>query len=153
MQDIIFNHRDRSAAATLQHNVSVRNTIGLHPLSASMSLAMTHFAIGAGLMQLALLALDPSVRYRESLIVASGLWALVPDLHYVVPVFNEQLSQIKASILGNLFWFHAALDSFRQGRGTRGEAALALLFLVVATVVSEWVRTSRDRSGSGPDST
>lgn len=112
-----------------------------------MSLALTHFALGAGLMQLVLAVVSPSIRYRESLVVLSGVWALVPDLHYVSPVFRGPLSAIKHTALGNLFWFHAALDAARQGEGTRQGAALALGFLLVSTALSEWLRAS----GRAPD--
>jgi hypothetical protein len=113
-----------------------------------MSLALTHFAVGAGLMQLLLVIPRSSirVRYRESLVVASGMWALVPDLHYVSPVLRGSLSGLKFTVFGNLFWFHAFLDSLHQGEGTRAGAALAVGFLLVSTAVSEWIRaTRRDR--------
>jgi hypothetical protein len=105
-----------------------------------VSLALAHFAVGAGLMQLVLAVLQPSIRYRESLVVASGVWALVPDLHYVAPVLQGPLSQIKYTIFGNVFWFHAFLDALHRGEGTRTEAALALGFLLVSTVICEWRR-------------
>jgi len=113
-----------------------------------MSLAVTHFAVGAGLMELLLLFRSP-IRYRQSLVVASGMWALVPDLHYVSPVLRVPLSQLKSTIFGNLFWFHAFLDSLHQGRGTREGAALALLFLLASTVMSEWIRARQ--SGRDPN--
>jgi hypothetical protein len=116
-----------------------------------MSLALTHFAVGAGLMQLLLLLPRSPLRFRESLVVASGMWALVPDLHYVSPVLRGPLSAIKFSMLGNLFWFHAFLDSLVQGEGTRGGAALALGFLLVSTAVSERVRASRPARGADAD--
>lgn len=108
-----------------------------------MSLAVTHFALGAGLMQLVLVLAQSRIRYRESLVVLSGLWALVPDAHYVSPVFQGPLSQIKFTVVGNLFWFHSFLDSVQQGEGTRRGAALALGFLLACTALSERLRASQ----------
>lgn len=110
-----------------------------------MGLAITHFALGAGTMQLLLGAAAPGYRYRQSLVVVSGLWALVPDLHYVSPILQGPLSQIKFSVLGNAFWFHHALDSLHPGRGTREMAAVMLAFLTVATVFVNYINSNGEQ--------
>jgi hypothetical protein len=115
-----------------------------------MGLAITHFALGAGMMQLLLEFVAPDHRYRQSVVVASGLWALIPDLHYVSPVLQGPLSQLKFSVLGNVFWFHHALDSLHAGRGTRGIAAVMLTFLLVVTVSVNYVDVRRSSEGSEP---
>lgn len=104
-----------------------------------MSLALTHFAIGAGGMLLVLAAVRPRTRYRSSIIVASGVWALVPDLHYVIPGTNDPLQGLKFSVLGDLFWFHQTLDGVHVGRGTRSGAVFAVLFLAAAAVTADLV--------------
>lgn len=101
-----------------------------------MGLALTHFALGAGVMQLILAFVAPDLRYRQSIVVLSGCWALIPDLHYVSPIFRS-LSEIKFTILGNVFWFHRFLDGLHQGRGTRRMAAVMLVFLLLTTIFSD----------------
>jgi len=110
-----------------------------------MSLGLTHFAVGAGAMALVLAVVAPTVRYRAGAMVASGLWALVPDVHYVVPGENPLLFGLKHTVVGNLFWFHGAMDAAETGRGSRGMAGLALGFLVVAVLLLEARRYLAER--------
>lgn len=101
-----------------------------------MSLALTHFALGAGGMLLLLAAFRPRCQYQQILVVASGVWALVPDLHYLFPTTDVFFTRIKFSIFGDLFWLHRTLDGLHQGRGTRGGAFVAILFLAVTAVIA-----------------
>lgn len=81
-------------------------------------------------------------RYGRTLVVASGLWALVPDLHYLVPDWSAQTGGASLTVLGDVFWFHRTLDGLVTGRGTRPNAALALGFLCVTAFL---VDTLTDR--------
>lgn len=107
-----------------------------------MGLALTHFALGAGGMQLILYVVAPEFRYRQSLVIASGLWALLPDIHYVLPVYKASLSELKFTVVGDLFWFHRALDALHPGRGTREMAAVMVMLLLFTTAVVEWRESS-----------
>lgn len=101
-----------------------------------MSLAITHFAVGAGVMLLLQPLLFPNLRYRRSLVVASGLWALVPDVFYVVPGLAD-VFVAEFAAYGNVFWFHTYMDGIVMGRGTRPNAALALVFLTACAIAGD----------------
>lgn len=103
-----------------------------------MSLAVTHFAVGASLTLLLVWFLVPSCRYLGSVGVLGGIWSLVPDLHYVSPVHVTELRGIKHSVWGDVFWFHRTMDGWTQGRGSRGTAGLAILLLLGVMVFVEW---------------
>jgi len=104
-----------------------------------MSLAVTHFAFGAAMTVLLVWAVAPGHRYRTTLVVLGGLWALVPDLHYVLPPgLGGAIRNIKRTVFGDVFWFHATMDGLVQGEGTREGAAVALGFLLLTVIFSEW---------------
>lgn len=107
-----------------------------------MSLAVTHFAIGATLTAILVWLVAPTYRYRGSLTVAGGIWALIPDFYYVSPMFFDKLRGIRQSAFGNVFWFHQYLDSLVKGRGSRRTAGIAIGVLLVVIVFVEW----QDRS-------
>jgi len=107
-----------------------------------MSLAITHFAIGATLTAILVWLVAPTYRYRGTLTVAGGIWALVPDFYYISPVFFSELRGIRGSPLGNVFWFHRYLDSLVKGRGSRRTAGVAIAVLLAVVVFVEW----QDRS-------
>lgn len=111
-----------------------------------MGLALTHFAVGAILMQLILLGIAPGHPYRRSLVIVSGCWALLPDLHYVSPVYRDALSQLKFTVFGDLFWFHRFLDAAEPGRGSRTTAAVAVVLLLVITLLVDRFETGATRS-------
>lgn len=116
-----------------------------------MSLGLTHFAIGAAGMLLLQPLLCPTVRFKRTLVVASGLWALVPDLHYVIPTFPDVFNGPRA-VYGNAFWFHTFLDGVVQGRGTQRNAAIALALITAAAIVGDSGLLDR-RRWIGGDST
>jgi len=104
-----------------------------------MSLAITHFAVGAASTLLLVWVTDVGTQYRASLATGGGLWALVPDAHYLFPSpYADPFVGIKHLIVGDLFWFHATLDGMVQGRGTRTGAAISLLLLFSVAVSTEW---------------
>lgn len=108
-----------------------------------MSLAITHFAFGAAMTALLVWVLAPGHRHRTTLIVLGGLWALVPDLHYILPPrYAESFQGIKHTVVGDVFWFHATFDRLVQGEGTRVGGAVALGFLLVVVFATEWMGPS-----------
>lgn len=105
-----------------------------------MSLAVTHFAFGAAMTTGLVWTVAPKYPHRMTAAVLGGLWALVPDLHYILPPgYTGAARSIKESVFGDLFWFHATMDGLVQGEGTREGAAIALGFLLVVVAVSEWL--------------
>lgn len=111
-----------------------------------MSLAITHFALGAGTMLVCQALLWPATRTPRVLVVASGLWALVPDLHYVLSGVDNLLIGRELRVLGNVFWFHAVMDGLHQGRGTRSGAAVALGYLLACAIVADLIDGRRRRA-------
>ena len=75
-----------------------------------MSQALAHFAIGAMRMTL-LLALAPvRVRFKQTLILLGGIWALLPDIYQLAPTYTTWMEVIHDSTAGNLFWLHWMFD-------------------------------------------
>jgi len=104
-----------------------------------MSLAITHFTVGASLTTLVVWATGVGASYRLTLAVGGGLWALVPDLHYVLPpAYAARAAGLDQTALGDLFWFHATLDGIVIGRGTRLGAAVGLCLLLSVASAVEW---------------
>lgn len=102
-----------------------------------MSLAITHFAVGAGTVLLVQSLFFPDVRFPRVLVILGGLWALVPDLHYVLSSVDPLLVGREFRALSNVFWFHPVLDGLHPGRGTRGGAALGLGYLLCCGIVAD----------------
>lgn len=103
-----------------------------------MSLAITHFVIGAGLTALLVHLAFPWVRYRQTWIILGGIWALVPDLHYISPVFTDELAGIKSTVFGDVFWFHAFLDGLYKTDNSRELAGVTIAFFLVVTFLLEF---------------
>jgi hypothetical protein len=75
-----------------------------------MSFAIAHFAIGAAFMTVVLGVFAPRFRLRGTLIMASGIWALIPDLKEIAPTYVEHFDVVFDTFPANLFWFHGTLD-------------------------------------------
>ena len=102
-----------------------------------------------------LLLVDLEERYDFLLMFASGLWALVPDIGWVLlrvdlvgaaviwkTVFN--------SILGNLFWFHPILDAAEpDSRVIELTGAFVLIVLAVGIyyLANDWNPTGTTQPG------
>jgi hypothetical protein len=101
-----------------------------------VSLAITHFAVGAALTALVLTYLVPGARYPRVLSGVGGGWAMVPDVHWVSPVAAETLKGAHGSPLVNLFWFHQALD-VADPTDSKAVAAVSLAGLLLVTALVE----------------
>ncbi len=103
-----------------------------------MSIAIAHFALGAGVTTLAVAFLLPNVPFPRTVILAGGGWAMVPDFHWVSPVAADRLREIhQSSPLTDLFWFHRTLDALDPG-DSKTVAAGFLAFFLAATALAEW---------------
>jgi hypothetical protein len=85
-----------------------------------MSLALTHFAVGGILTTILVLYVLPPTEYSRSVVLFGGIWGMIPDGHWVSPVYHAQLHALHGSDLANLFWMHKTLDAidtavFRYG--------------------------------------
>jgi hypothetical protein len=100
-----------------------------------VSLAVTHFAVGAALTALVATYLVPGSRYPRLLSGVGGVWAMLPDGHWVSPVATGTLKRLHGTHLMDLFWLHHSLDRLDAGDSKLVAAgALALLLAVTALV-------------------
>ncbi|MFB6189287.1 MAG: hypothetical protein ABEI57_05340 [Halapricum sp.] len=99
-------------------------------------MAIAHFAFGSALTILALTYLVPNVPYPRVLALLGGIWAMIPDAHWISPVFESQLDALHGSAWANVFWFHRALDR-TDTTDSKTVAVAFLAVLVVATVLAE----------------
>jgi hypothetical protein len=124
-----------------------------------MSFAITHFAVGAAAATLVLGVFAPRSRLKGTAIMASGIWAMIPDLELVAPTYAEQFDVVYALSSTNLFWFHGTLDVLDPSDSPT-VAAVAVGVWLATTVLVElggylWAtladrRTRRTDHGLGP---
>jgi len=99
-----------------------------------MSLAITHFAVGAACTAVVLTLLVPRVPFQRTLVVAGGIWGMVPDAWRFLPgTAGGYAHEFHRLPLANVFWFHNALDRADVGDSTLlGGVLVAGLLLVTA---------------------
>jgi hypothetical protein len=108
--------------------------------------ALVHFAVGLTGGLLVLLFVDWPPRREFLFTFGSGVWALVPDGHWMLTEFGLDgpatvWKSLHTTALANLFWFHRFLDGHETGRGKlEMGASLLLLFVAVALyyVANDW---------------
>lgn len=100
-----------------------------------MSTALAHFTFGATLTTLLVTYLIPCVRPRP-LILLGGVWATLPDVWRIMPLYRFEMRIFHASPWADVFWFHATLDRVDPMDSQRFAFAMLLIFLVV-TVSAE----------------
>ncbi|MFC6823398.1 hypothetical protein [Halopelagius fulvigenes] len=116
-----------------------------------MSLAITHFVVGATVTMLVVTFFLPRVRFPRTLMVLGGLWAMIPDLNKIVPGLGF-VDAVHDSAWANVFWAHHFLDTVDPSDTTKAAVvALAAFFLVslVAEGVGYHLRFSKPASGGG----
>lgn len=104
-----------------------------------MSMAITHFALGAGLTTLVVLVCMPPVWFSRTLSLLGGVWAMVPDAHWLSPIAYRRLAALDASMWADLFWFHRTLDRL-DPTDSKATAGVCIAFFVAATVCTEFWR-------------
>ncbi|WP_082223254.1 hypothetical protein [Halosimplex carlsbadense] len=117
-----------------------------------MSLAITHFAVGAACTAVVLM-LVPRVPFQRTLVVCGGIWAMLPDAWRFLPTSGARYAhEFHATPLANVFWFHNALDRADVGDSqATGVALLAVFLLVTATVEYRDYRTPEPVREALPD--
>ncbi|MDL0125606.1 hypothetical protein PNQ92_09315 [Halobacterium salinarum] len=115
-----------------------------------MSMAITHFAIGGTLTALAALYLLPPTRYARTLVLFGGVWGMLPDIHWVTPVYAAEIKALHSSVFANVFWLHETLDVL-DPTDSRLVGALSLaVFLVTVSLGDHWAYTTRERAADSP---
>lgn len=112
-----------------------------------MSLALTHFVFGALCATLLVSYLLPNRNYPRTIIIASGIWAMLPDFHWVVPIFEAQFRAGHGSVLANIFWFHQLFDLADPADSHRLAAVLLGVLLLVTLLAEEREYTPDERFG------
>ncbi|TYL36410.1 hypothetical protein CV102_22560 [Natronococcus pandeyae] len=103
-----------------------------------MSLVLTHFAVGAIATAILVHLFFPSLRYKMTVIVGGGIWALIPDLHGITPVYTDVFYALDTSRWADLFWFHRTMDRLEVGAGSPRVALVFAGALVIIVALGEW---------------
>jgi hypothetical protein len=71
------------------------------------------------------------------IVVGGGTWALVPDVHWVVPVGERVLYSFHSSVWAEAFFLHRTIDRLDpwNSRPVAGLSVCLLLFVVVVVEV------------------
>jgi hypothetical protein len=101
--------------------------------------AIVHFTVGLTGGLLVLLFVDWRQSREFLFTFASGVWAMVPDGHWMLSEFGIDApaaawKAVHGTPLVNVFWFHHFLDEHETGRNNL-EAGVSLLLLFVAVGV------------------
>lgn len=111
-----------------------------------MSLAIAHFAIGGTCTALVAFYLLPPTRYARTLVLLGGVWGMVPDIHWVIPIYAPELKALHTSVFTNVFWFHQTLDVV-DPTDSYMLAALALgAFIITVGLGDHWTYRTDERS-------
>lgn len=118
-------------------------------------MALAHFAFGSALTVVVVTYLLPNVSYPRALALLGGGWAMVPDAHWVSPLFESELYALHQSALADAFWFHRTFDAL-DTTDSKAVAAGMVALLLVATVLAERrqyraLRVVRERVDPEPD--
>lgn len=96
---------------------------------------ITHFALGLLVAVLFVIPLVDSLN-ESTVLVVSGLWALVPDIGH----FITELSFLHDSLWANVFWLHPTLDAIETAH-PYAEATVVLSTLTFAVALVERRKT------------
>ncbi|ELZ01831.1 hypothetical protein [Natrialba asiatica] len=103
-----------------------------------MAPALVHFLAGATLVLFgaAPLAVRGHLAGRHLWLVAvGGLWGMIPDSHYITPVFRPELAALHRTHWGDLCAFHYALDQPPIATRELESIAVAVASFLVAITV------------------
>jgi len=101
--------------------------------------ALVHFSVGVACGLLVLTAVDLRPRVEFPLAFASGVWALVPDGHWMLSEVGlagpaSVWKAFHATAVANVFWLHRLIDLSETAR-PKLEQGIALAGLLVAVTV------------------
>lgn len=111
-------------------------------------MAIAHFAVGVtGTVVLCRLFAADLLR-SPTVFVAGGLWAVLPDAHWVLPVGVEPVWRLHHSPVANLFWAHRWIDGIDPSNSRRF-AALTIAVMCVVVFVGDLSQRYRTEPRSG----
>lgn len=117
-----------------------------------MSLAIGHFAFGGILTTFVILYLLPPTKYSRAWVLLGGLWAMLPDLHWVSPIYGTPLRQFHDTEAANVFWIHRSLDVIDPHDSKLIAAVLIGLFIGSAFVADQWEYATTEQAPTKSDS-
>ena len=80
---------------------------------------------------LAITLLVPTVWYPRTLVMLGGGWAMLPDVHWISPVWQAELHALHgSSVWVDVFWFHRTLDRLDPGDSKLVAAGFLACFLL-----------------------
>lgn len=103
-------------------------------------MAIAHFAVGTMATALLLALAAPRLLHSPTVLVAGGVWAMVPDVHHVLPTGSELVRSFHMSVWSNAFWFHHYLDRIDPENSRPFAGALVLGLLVVLAACELFAR-------------
>ena len=115
-------------------------------------MAIAHFAFGGAVTVLVVTYLVPGVCYPRLVALAGGVWAMLPDAHWVSPAFAPELKTLHGTPLVDVFFLHHTLDTLDAGDSKQVAAAMLALLLVATALAErrEYRTLERIRELSGP---
>lgn len=105
-----------------------------------MSLGITHFAVGAAGTAIIIAIAAPTIRYRGTLIVLGGVWALIPDVGKLYA--HPTLLTFHDSRFADLFWFHRTMDLYDPTDSVYVATVMVFVLIVVMVVTDALHSTS-----------
>ena len=109
-----------------------------------MSLPGVHIGFAATVTTLLVARSALPWRARWTIIGLSALWAVVPDLYWLVPAIEPWYKPLfHDSLLSNVFWFHGVIDDLDRWDRQDHSIGMLAVFLVVFSVTELWVHRPR----------
>ena len=107
-----------------------------------MSMAIAHFAFGAGMTALVIAFLLPRVEFPRMLILFGGGWAMLPDVNKLYD--SATLDAIHSHQIVDIFWLHWTFDTHIDPNDSWTIAAILFAFFIASMVIYEY-RVTLDR--------
>lgn len=104
--------------------------------SVHMSMAIAHFALGVLGTAVVCRLLARNFLRSPTVVFAGGLWALLPDAHWLFPGRGGAMQSLHRSQVADVFWFHHAVDA-ADPSNSRPMAGVIVLLAFVGLVAVE----------------
>jgi len=92
-----------------------------------MSLGITHFSAGASFTSVFILLVGWNVIYPFSIAILGGVWAMIPDMAKLHPIFKW----LHDPFWTNIFWGHWLLDKLDPDTARVGAVFVGFLLITV----------------------
>ena len=113
-------------------------------------MAIAHFAVGVMATALLFALVAPRLLHSPTVLALGGVWGMLPDAHWVLPVGSEFVYSIHMSSWANAFWLHHYLDGIDPADSPRIAAGLVILLVVVLAFCELLTRTGTAPTAASP---